>query len=139
MDQSWFLYRVSSVCDVLVVVGFRLKHVLAFVLFYCFFFIWSSRHSWCSLTLAIKCCACVACLYFFPKKLYCGLNCGVYWSVPAFFAPLCLSFRGLSLCVVHRVSRTLNTLKSAVASKEKIKNTLLQFQCEITTKPIFST
>lgn len=42
MDQSWFLYCVLSVCDVLVVVGFKnLKHVLAFVVFFgllsCFF------------------------------------------------------------------------------------------------------
>ena len=69
------------------------------------------------------------CLYFFPKKLYCGLNCEVYWSVPAFcfyfififFAPLCYvpSPRPHSSCVVHCVSRT---LKSVVASKGKKKH-----------------
>lgn len=34
------------------------------------------------------------------KKLYCGINCEVYWSVPAFFASLCsvLSAASLLMC-----------------------------------------
>lgn len=92
------------------------------------------------------------CLYFFPKELYCGLNCEVYWSVQTFFllllffffpffAPLCYvcPYCGLTPHVVHCV---LCTLKSVVASKETKNNKkniiLLQFHCEITTNPIFS-
>lgn len=72
------------------------------------------------------------CLYFFPKELYCGLNCEVYWSVQTFFllllffffpffAPLCYvcPYCGLTPHVVHCV---LCTLKSVVASKETKNN-----------------
>lgn len=59
------------------------------------------------------------CLYFFPKELYCGLNCEVYWSVQTFFfvvvvflfplfcaIVLCMSLLWphsscCSLCLVH--------------------------------------
>lgn len=64
------------------------------------------------------CMRCVVCTFFLKKKkLYCGLNCEVYWSVPAIFCVLSLS-RPHSSCFVHCVLRT---LKSVVASKEKKK------------------
>lgn len=70
------------------------------------------------------------CLYFFPKELYCGLNCEVYWSVQTFFFFLVFLFPlfcaivlcpycGLTPHVVHCV---LCTLKSVVASKETKNN-----------------
>lgn len=93
MDQSWFLYRV--LCDV--VVGFlNICWLLLSLLIWIYQFLPSFqvwRQSWCNLTLAVKCCACVASFVCFPTDLYCGLDGEVFLTCSGGAGGLCVRVR----------------------------------------------
>lgn len=74
------------------------------------------------------CMRCVVCT-FFLKKLYCGLKCEVYWSVPAYFAPLCSvpSAASLLMCCPLCLMRTLKSLLWLPRREREKKNNFYRF------------